>query len=183
MAPLQGHFLIATTELKDPNFFRTVVLLIRHSEEGAFGVVLNRASDTRVKAVWDKVRETHCASQENLRLGGPVQGPLMAVHSERDLSEIEIDDGIYFTANPDNLEELVAKSDTHARYFVGYAGWGAGQLENELAEGSWQTAKASTDVLFGDADDLWSEVRKQVARSSMLSALKIRHAPNDPSLN
>ena len=76
MAFIQGHLLVASPKLGDPNFFRAVVLLVRHNEEGAFGVVLNRPSNTLLKEVWSNVSETPCTTEAVIHHGGPCPGPL-----------------------------------------------------------------------------------------------------------
>ena len=183
MKNLQGHLLVASAELKDPNFFRSVVLLIRHNDEGAFGLILNRPTSASVKEIWTQVSETPCLSDEPLRLGGPVQGPLMAIHTVEHLSDIESVPGVFASAEPEKLEELVARAGASVRFFAGYAGWGAGQLENELGEGSWLTTPASAAHIFGDDEELWQRVNKAIADADLITTLKIKHVPPDPRLN
>ena len=107
----------------------------------------------------------------------------MAIHTDESLANIEILPGVYYSAEPDKLEQLVADKEKLVRFFAGYAGWGAGQLENELSAGAWQTAAATGDYVFHDGDDLWHTVRKDIASSVIFSTLKIKHVPQDPSLN
>jgi len=81
MKSLQGHLLIASPTLLDPNFRKSVVLLVQHNEEGAMGLVLNRPTETKLCEAWTQVAETDCASDASLNLGGPCEGPLMALHT------------------------------------------------------------------------------------------------------
>ena len=85
---LDGHFLVASRELLDPNFARSVVLIIRHSEEGAMGLVLNRPTKTSVSEAWKQVSEAPCPTTGLIHLGGPCRGPLMAIHGDPALGEI-----------------------------------------------------------------------------------------------
>ena len=149
MQNLKGHLLVASPHLADPNFVKTVVLLIHHSEEGAFGVVLNRPADNTIKELWEQVGETPCESDRRVNVGGPVAGPLMAVHTDKQLGEMEILPGLYFAAQRDHLEELLRSTDRLFRIFVGHSGWGGGQLESELKEGAWLTTPATVDQVFG----------------------------------
>src|SRR5690606_1584174 len=135
-----GHFLIASHELRDPNFFHTVVLIVRHNEDGALGLVLNRPTKAQIKEVWRQVSDTPCCTDERLHVGGPVEGLLMALHCQPLLADLEIIPGVYYSADPDQLKELVQQTEGPLRFFVGYAGWSAGQLERELREGSWLVA-------------------------------------------
>jgi putative transcriptional regulator len=183
MKSLQGQLLIASHELRDPNFFRTVVLIFRHDEEGVAGLVLNRRLNATVRQVWKQVSQKPCRCQAPLFLGGPVEGPLMAIHSDQELSEIEILEGVHFSAAGENLAKLVKTAEPNAKFFVGYAGWGAGQLEREMDEGSWLTAPATAEHVFGDLDELWQQVTREATSSALISTLKIKHVPKYPWMN
>ncbi len=183
MESLKGHFLVASPHLLDPNFVRTVVLLMHHNEEGAFGVVLNRPTESTLKELWSKVGETSCDSDEQVHLGGPVTGPLMAVHTDESLAEMEIVPGVYFAAQRDHLEELVKQHEHPFRFFVGHSGWGGGQLEDELKQGAWLTTPATPDFIFYGSDDLWRKVTQHIGRTILTSALRLKGLPQDPSAN
>ncbi len=181
---LQGHLLVASAVLVDLNFRKTVVLMIHHDDDGALGLVLNRPSDMKVDELWDKIAETPCQSEQVLHVGGPVEGPLMALHTHEDLSEIEVLPGVYFCVQKQNLNELVARPDDSFRLFVGHAGWGGGQLAGELAEGLWLTTPAKPPHIFEPGDDIWESVFREITRASgMLQVLKVKHVPPDPSMN
>lgn len=183
MKSFKGHFLVASSQLLDPNFARTVVLLVHHNEEGAFGVVLNRPADSTIAELWEKVSETPCECDQPLHVGGPVPGPLMALHGDGDLAELEVAPGVYFAAQRDNLEKLLDQDEHPFRLFVGHSGWGAGQLENELAEGAWLTTPASAEYVFCDHAELWQNVVKRVGSAILSDALKLKEIPPDPTLN
>ncbi len=131
---LEGQFLVASREMADPNFARSVVLLIRHDEEGAMGLVLNRPTKTTVAEAWRQVSEAPCPTEGLIHLGGPCRGPLMAIHGDAGLGEIEIVPGVYFCADPDNIEQVISGGHEPSRFFIGFAGWGPGQLEAEMRE-------------------------------------------------
>ena len=135
----QGRFLLGAPDLEDPNFFRSVVLLVDHSESGALGVILNRPTDTTLSRVWREVSEEPCLREAFLHAGGPCEGLLSALHTDADSAQMEVCDGLYFTAEAPLLAQLV--EDDHApvdaRFFVGYAGWGPEQLEMEVEHGGW----------------------------------------------
>ena len=80
---LEGQFLVASRKLLDPNFVRSVVLLVRHSDEGAMGLVINRPTKTTVAEAWRQVSEAPARREALIHLGGPCRGPLMAVHARR----------------------------------------------------------------------------------------------------
>lgn len=183
MDTLKGQLLVASPHLEDPNFVHTVILLIHHSEEGAFGVVLNRPAENSIRELWEQVAEGPCEAEGHIHVGGPVSGPLIALHTDETLAEMEILPGVYFAAQRDNLEQLVSQSQHAFRLFVGHSGWGGGQLEHELEEGSWLTTNASAEYVFFDETDLWKTVTKRIGDTLLLDALGIKRPPPDPSVN
>ena len=183
MSFIQGHLLVASPKLGDPNFFRAVVLLVRHNEEGAFGVVLNRPSNTLLKEVWSNVSETPCTTDALIHHGGPCPGPLMAVHKEEFLAESEVLPNLYFATDKEKLEHLALKPTESARFYAGYAGWSAGQLEAEMNEGAWFNTPAKAEHAFWDHDDLWDLVCRELSATTRLAGIKLKHEPPDPSMN
>jgi putative transcriptional regulator len=177
---LRGHLLIAGPNLLDPNFWRTVVLVGEHSEEGALGVVLNRTSETPVEAALPEL--TLLAEDLGaVHVGGPVQPSAVVVLADfvdPDAAETLVLDSVGFLppeVEPDTLGEL-----RRARVYAGYAGWGPGQLDDELEEGSWIVEPARPeDVFTDDPEGLWSDVlRRKGGPFAVLAAM-----PPDPSLN
>jgi putative transcriptional regulator len=177
---LRGHLLIAGPNLLDPNFWRTVVLVGEHSEEGALGVVLNRTSETPVEAALPEL--TLLAEDLGaVHVGGPVQPSAVVVLADfvdPDAAETLVLDSVGFLppeVEPDTLGEL-----RRARVYAGYAGWGPGQLDDELEEGSWIVEPARPeDVFTDDPEGLWSDVlRRKGGHYELVSRM-----PLDPSLN
>ena len=183
MKSLSGQLLVATPRLPDENFFRTVVLMIEHNENGALGVVLNRLADRSVEDLWQEVSDVECDCHRPLNLGGPVSGPLMAIHTDRESAEMEIIPGLFLAAQKANLDRLVQQEEHRCRIFLGHAGWGGGQLEGEIKQGAWLLTPATLDYIFHAGDDLWETVAKRIGDSVLLESLKIKHVPNDPSMN
>lgn len=183
MDSLKGHLLIAAPQLADPNFARAVVLMIEHDENGAFGVVLNRPSGRTVHEIWEELADDPCDCGESVNVGGPVGGPLLALHTHKSLAEAEVMPGVYLSAQREHLDELVRQRDGGFRLFSGYSGWGGGQLENELKQGGWITKKATKQYVFTDADDLWQRVGKDITEEVYRRGLKLKNFPDDPSLN
>jgi len=182
MQSLQGQFLIASRKLNDSNFFRTVVLLVQHREEGAMGLIVNRPLQTTVREAWEQVSDEACACQAPLHQGGPCEGPLMAIHNDDSLSELEIIPGVHFTTSRESIEDLVAQANGRSKFFIGYAGWSAGQLEAEIEEGSWLTAPVTLDQVYGDEDG-WESLSKTVSRAAAYPWLDPKLIPDDPSVN
>jgi len=169
--------------LPDANFYRSVVLIIHHDDQGAFGVVLNRPTENTVGEVWEMIAEQSCENQQPINLGGPVAGPLMALHADKACSENEILPGVHFATHKDNLNRIVHESERPFRVFSGYAGWAAGQLENELEVGGWMTLRASYEFVFADADSMWKKASQDIGRKITMPLLGKADSPEDPSSN
>ena len=160
---LAPSFLLSMPQLVDPNFSRTVVLLCKHSEEGAFGLVVNRPLVTtgRVTVKLDPPVSTE--RELEVWVGGPVEPhrSWVLVGDEPDESEelsgMKIADGLYLSTSPDLLRRLLEPNPpAMTRLIVGYSGWGPGQLEAELEESSWLMSDIDRNLIFQTPPDrLW----------------------------
>ena len=184
VAPRAGTLLLATPALGDPNFAGAVVLLLDADEQGALGVVLNRPSPIRVEEVLDHWSEA-VTEPDVLFRGGPV-GPdgALAVALLRDAADVPVGfrpvQGRLGLVDLETPVELVSEGLTALRIFAGYAGWGAGQLEGEIAEGSWYVVPAvAADLFRTDPVDLWREVMRRQPGALAWHSTR----PFDPSLN
>ena len=152
---LRGQYLIAGRHLRDPNFFRTVVLLVEHGENGAMGLVLNRPTGTEVREALAGHFELPEAKAP-VFFGGPVEPKaLFLLHDALENSDGEppVVPGLFVGANADVFERVVTTaSTTGTRYkvFSGCAGWGPGQLEGELGRGDWHVRPADAEAVFHD---------------------------------
>lgn len=177
---LQGQLLVASPALLDPNFRRTVVLVTEHNDEGAAGLVLNRPSPTTVLEVVPQL-EPLVEDGEQVWVGGPVQPNAVLVLGEF----VDPDDAavpLFGSLGFPSLEEpdAVLPVTTRRRVFAGYAGWGSGQLEDELAREDWILEPALADDAFTETpDDLWSDVLRRKGGVYELVA----RMPEDPSVN
>jgi putative transcriptional regulator len=197
MKSLQGQLLVASPKLVDPNFFHAVVLLVQHNDEGALGLVLNRPLQTTVQEMWEEVGESDCEIDQPLHQGGPCEGPLMVVHGARSSAEIEVSDGVYFCTSRDRIEALIEQGKASAggrgiKFFVGYSGWTAGQLEAELREGSWLTINANPKAVFQGDEHLWSDLVRAISQAAVTEMadgklitdlVDPKLIPDDPSVN
>ncbi|MGN9808128.1 YqgE/AlgH family protein [Micromonospora sp. BQ11] len=184
MESMTGRLLVASPALKDPNFDRTVVLLVAHEPGGALGVVLNRATEVPVADVlgdWSELARHPAVLFE----GGPVQ-PDSAICLARMRHPVQRVRGFHqvsgavgtldLSGDPERLRENLGA----IRVFAGYSGWGAGQVEQEIEDGSWFVLDALPGDAFVDRpDDLWPMVLRR--QGGMMAA--VAHFPSDVALN
>ena len=180
MESLQGQLLIAGPTLWDPNFRRTVLLVGQHDEQGAVGVILNRASGMTVAEAVPPLGVL-VPADERVFLGGPVQpdaAVVVADFVDPSLADLLAFDTIGFLPSETSLG--VEGALRRARVYAGYAGWGPGQLEAEMEEDSWIVEPARpSDVFSLDPTRLWEEILKRKGSSFDL----LRLMPLDPTQN
>jgi putative transcriptional regulator len=156
--------LIAMPQLLDPNFKRSVVLLVHHDEEGTFGVVLNRETEILAPQLCDSIEIEWRGDPEALvHWGGPVQpqtGWVLFDGPCDDEDEVrDIVGGVSFAGSLQVLRRMAEAPPERLRVMLGYAGWGPGQLEMELAEGAWLLAPVESSVIFEvDQEGMWDHV-------------------------
>lgn len=180
MDSLTGKLLVASQNLADSHFGRTVILLIHHDSEGAFGLVINRRSSVHLEDIWERISTGPCPHKLPVMVGGPVEGPLVVLHADASQGEVELAPGIQFTARHDLVETLLTQASKPLKAIIASSGWSAGQLERELAEGSWGIADATTDYVFGDDENLWQRVTRRLADQNLARSLGIKHVPLRP---
>lgn len=178
----KGVFLIAEPFLNDPNFERSVIFLCEHSETGSLGFVVNQETNLFL----GDVLEENVYEDIPLFLGGPVEkNTLHFLHRRPDLipGSIEVREGIYWGGNFEQARtELNAFNlkPEDIRFFVGYSGWSAGQLDEEMKQKTWIVTASDSDFLFNTpARNFWREVLKRMGGEYR----SIAHYPIDPSLN
>jgi putative transcriptional regulator len=179
---LRGQFLIAGCQLRDPNFFKSTVLVVEHGTEGAMGLVVNRPlSVTVAHALTGHLELPH--NRDLLYLGGPVEpAALFVVHDcgAADPDELPVVPGVYMGSSAEIFEEIVCPKQTealpHYRVFCGYAGWGPGQLEEEMARGDWLTVPAHSQYVFhSDPYSVWDELVARAYREKRLLPIQCEH--------
>jgi putative transcriptional regulator len=180
MESLRGSLLISSGGLYDPNFRHTVVLVGEHNDDGALGVVLNRALDVSVDEALPSLNEL-VPADDPLFEGGPVQPEtpvVLAEFADPELADMLVFGSVGFlvsVVSPD-----IAPGILRARVFAGYSGWGAGQLEAEMAADSWIVEPARVDDVFAAAPDLlWSSVLERKGPQYR----QLSRMPYDPSMN
>jgi putative transcriptional regulator len=168
---LAGKCLIAMPTMGDPRFARSVVYLCAHSAEGAMGLIVNKpAPDVRLGDLLDHLKITRAHGMPDIRvhIGGPVEHARgFVLHSsdyESPQGTMKVDDDVSMTATLDILERIAAGTGPRQSMLaLGYAGWGPGQLESEIAQNGWLTADARNDLVFGRANEFkWTAALKSI---------------------
>ncbi|MEN8182138.1 MAG: YqgE/AlgH family protein [Myxococcota bacterium] len=161
-SPLAPSLLVAMPQLTDPNFHRSVVALVEHDEEGTFGLVVNRPTSILALELCSGLDIQWRGDSESLvSSGGPCQPDTgwVLIGDVDGFDASRVDDGIYFARSLETLRRVAEHPPEEARIFLGYAGWGPGQLEEELAAGAWLVAPITKGAVFSsDPDTLWEGV-------------------------
>ncbi len=157
---LAPALLLSMPQLADPNFTRSVVLLCQHDADGAFGLVLNRPVTTTARIVPQDQPEAATEREVEVWVGGPVEPErswILLSNPELDEQAIKVCDGVYLSTALHVLETLLEAPDhSRARLIAGYAGWGPGQLDEELAASAWLTGDVDLDIVFHTpASEMW----------------------------
>lgn len=187
MESLRGQLLLASPEMGDPNFERSVILMVQHGPEGAMGLVLNQPTGTAVAEVLGDQVETQCATDEMLYRGGPCEGPLMVLHGDPVHAQEQVLDGLFFATEREYIEPALSGVVTPARFYAGYSGWGAGQLENELAVQAWSVIEADAAAVLrstpSEQANAWRKLIRVKASAELFKNWNPKIVPRDPTMN
>jgi putative transcriptional regulator len=152
-------FLIAMPQLTDPNFARSVVLMIHHNAEGAMGLVVNRRTDVLLAGFCAQHQLPYTGPEDQyLFFGGPCElqrGFLL--HQEPNAGRsVQVAPGLYLSTDTSSVKGILERGRTPYRFLLGYAGWGSDQLERELGQGAWLTSEAKGSRVFeNDVEEIW----------------------------
>jgi len=158
----QGIFLVASPTLTDPNFVRTVVLLVEYGPGGAMGLIVNRRMERTLADLLPEMDALH-GRRDPVYFGGPVGGDRIVLLLQAPVpppAARHVVGSLYVTASEASLRRLL-EDDSGARFhaFAGYSGWAPGQLDDELARGGWRLAEADEQVIFDrDPEEIWPEL-------------------------
>lgn len=173
-ASLAPVLLVSMPQMLDPNFSKSVILLAEYGSHGAFGLVLNRRMPQPAAEVVTADQPLNIHPKVHLFTGGPVEPTrawILTAKPDLDSEALEVVDGVYLSASAALVKQTLESAPDHnVRMVVGYAGWGAGQLDGELAEASWLLAPVQHDLIFSTPiEDMWeTAIRRLGAEPSML---------------
>jgi len=181
---LTNHFLIAMPQLEDPNFFHSVTYICQHDSEGAMGVIINQPIDMNLGEIFahlDIKCDDEELKQQPIFFGGPVQedrGFVLHRPSKDWQSSLFISDDIALTTSGDILNDIAAgKGPKDSLIALGYAGWGAGQLETEMAQNAWLSVPADAEIIFSTpVEQRWQKAAELLGVNLNLLSDDIGHA-------
>ncbi|HTB18354.1 MAG TPA: YqgE/AlgH family protein [Bryobacteraceae bacterium] len=180
-----GQLLVASRDLGDPNFAKTVILLVHYSEgQGAVGLVLNKRTDVPISRVFHDMKEAG-GRKDPVYIGGPVElNSVLALLKSASKPEgtNRVFGDVYLISNKDLLTQTLGSGVEAAVFhtYIGYAGWGAGQLEHEVDLGAWHIMPADAGTVFhADPDSVWERL---IHRTETQIAQSVTYTPPLPSL-
>jgi putative transcriptional regulator len=181
VAPKKGRILIAEPFLKDTYFKRSIVLLTEHTDEGSVGFVLNKPLDVKV----NEVMTDFPTISNTVSVGGPVStNTVHYIHTLGDAipNSVHVFDSIYWGGDFTTIKELLSEgkiSTNQIRFFLGYSGWQAGQLESELKQNSWVITEISSTAIMHSHNNVWKNTLSQLGDKYKIWA----DFPENPGLN
>jgi putative transcriptional regulator len=174
----RGRFLVANRSLRDPSFVETVILLVDYDANGALGVVVNRPTEVPLTAALPEVEELR-KRKDLVFLGGPVARDRMVIllrTSAEPPQSVQVFDKVFATGSLSALRRSISHGDA-VRAYAGYAGWGPGQLDAEVARGDWLIGPADSKAIFDDSpDDMWSRFVERFSGDWAQLAPELMHA-------
>ena len=192
---VEGLALVASPYLGDRNFLRSVVYVVKHDAEGAYGLILNRPTDITVGQLLRQVlgdEQVEGAEEEldsaadladPIYHGGPVEGPVVIIHEQMDDEATLYPPGVGLSSDQDDFASVCKQTSARFRVFSGYAGWAPKQLEEELKQGGWLVWAISKEDIFGNADELWQTAVRQIGREILAGSITTGPIPDDPNRN
>lgn len=185
-APLRGgiqpgSFLVASPSLQNNPFNQTVVFVLQNDSQGTFGAVINRPADNEMVANWSKTTGLEIA-RNNMIQGGPLSGPIVAIHQHKPLAEVEICDGVCLSVDAKALQQLT-RQDSQYRIVLGIAGWAQQQLSTEIDSGLWYHLVVDPTHVFDDHSMMWENFVREFGRQTLGHIIDQKHFPVNPALN
>jgi len=180
---VEGQALVASPHLADRNFLRAVVYIVKHDEDGAYGLILNRPTDATVADLMRQVMDEEVENPAPIFHGGPVEGPIVVIHDAAIDGATCVEPGICVSSEQDEVAAICRQNEKRYRVFNGYAGWAPQQLEDELKQGGWLVWRISKEDLFASPDEIWHSALRHIGREILLDSIVSGPIPEDPSVN
>lgn len=185
---LTGSVLVASPWVRDPNFSKSVCLIVEHSVMGAAGIFLNRPMVMDPKPLLNFLFEGEAANNGGVDLGhfnfgGPKNGPILAIHNESALAEGGNDHGVYLSAQVETLRQLAQSSPEHLRWIIGHATWDKSQLEQQIVDEKWLILPAMPEIVFDQEETMWQRAIEWYGDTVLTSLPGVGKLPSRVGLN
>ena len=179
---LSGKMLVAAPSLTGNVFEKTVVLILQHNINGTFGVVLNRPANEEMRNQWESMTGQNPINRCVVH-GGPIGGPVFAIHQHQAIAEVAMPGGLYVSADSGLIQKLTEQNDDRYRIVLGVASWSVGQLQSEIESGIWFPLTACADDVFDDANWMWEKSLRRYGEQVTCDVLGIDQLPANPNWN
>ncbi len=177
-----GKILIASPKLDQTPFARSVIYVFQDNEDATVGVVLNQPPNQDVLQAWQSMVGPNC--QNGLvSIGGPMPGPILAIHQNDDAAELPLPNGLFAAASEENPQRLASQSNRPFQVFFGLCGWQQGQLDVEIRSGDWVASKATDSLFFQPNQDLWTTAIERMQNRFLAEVLGIKTIPKSAEDN
>lgn len=205
---LTGKLLIASSLVTDPMYAGGVCLVVHQDENEVIGVMLNRPLRPTPEALAtmqgedpenpsenptpeaptnQRLRSTDVPVGPNpwgmLHFGGPLSGPVVAIHPRSELGDVETGQGIFVAAQKQHLEHLVREQEGQCRLIVGHLGWETEQLQSEIEQGIWHIVPATVETVFSPAQEMWPRIIRHATSCSLARWIGVKHFSPIPEIN
>ena len=179
MEKLSGKLLVASPEhlQSKSELHRAVIYLFQDSPEGTVGVMLNQPATESVREVWQSIVKGREVPNSRLSIGGPLSGPVLAIHGIEDLGDLRFSNNIFAAATRDNLKRLIEQQSDPYRVFFGLTGWKDGELEREMDAGLWLTSEPKSEYILESHDDLWNDLLRDKSNRFLEQIIRTPHIP------
>lgn len=177
-----GTILVASPNLNNTPFHRAVVLVLQNTQQGTFGVTLNRPATDEIRTAWTQMTGMQIEGSSIVQ-GGPIDGPVFAIHRDESLAEHHVSTNVFLSAESEKFEQLAMQSETDFRIVFGVAGWQNGQLTEEIQQGHWLPLLNKTEWVFEDPTMLWEKTIRDYGQQLFSSVVGIHSFPQSSMVN
>lgn len=157
-------------------------MVLQNSDKGIFGVVLNKPGNQELRSAWLQMTGAS-DGEESLVHGGPIGGPVFAIHQNQRLAEMEIPGGLFISAASEKVEELVRQTGLDYRIVFGVAGWNHEQLSQEMDDGCWFQIGGSREIVFDSPESMWERSLRTYCDNTLCDVVGLPGLQIDPELN
>lgn len=177
-----GAILVASPAMRGTEFEKAVVLVLQSSFGGTFGVVLNRPANDKMRFAFQELMGSP-AKDRHIVNGGPIGGPIIALHQDPDLGEMELVEHVFITSTSDSLKQLALRDSSRYLIVFGLTGWKRGQLSREIDNGTWFRLAGHADAVFDDPAWIWEKSLRRYGQQLLCDVVGLDRIPENPLLN